>query len=338
MELPDLPHGYVVRAPHDEDAEAVADLLNAHSRALTGEDDATADEMRLDWSTPGWDMERDCALVLAADGSPAAYVSCWDHMEPHVRPHAWGRVHPDHSGRGLGAWTVAWCEARGRLAVDRAPEGARVAVMNSVLHADEPAREVLASRGWSHVRSFYRMVIDFDGPLVDAPFADGVTLRTFVPGEDPRALAAATDASFSDHWGHVHTPLDEQMKHWVHWIEKDTKHDPTLWFIAESGGEIVGMSLCAEEAEGDPERGWCNTLGVVREWRRKGLGIALLVESFRVLRERGKKGVGLGVDASSLTGATRLYEKAGMYVARQSDAFELVLREGKDLSVRDLDG
>jgi len=42
--------------------------------------------------------------------------------------------------------------------------------------------------------------------------------------------------------------------------------------------------------------------------------------------------VGLGVDAQSLTGATRLYEKAGIRVERQYDVYEKELRPGKDLS------
>jgi len=332
------PAGYVVRAPRMDDADAVSAMLNAYTQALVGEDDVTPDELVMEWKTPGWVMERDCVLVVAADGSVAAYADCWNHMAPHVRPHVWARVHPDHSGRGLDVWTTAWGEKRAGLAIEKAPEGARVSVQSSVLKEDGHAHALHESRGWSHVRSFFTMRIDFDGSLVDAPFAEGVTLRTFGRDEDPRALAAATDASFADHWGHVPTSLNEQMKFWKHWIEDDPKWDPSLWFVVEAGDEIVGMSLCSLEAEGDPDRGWCHTLGVVREWRRKGLGLALLVESFRVLRERGKKGVGLGVDASSLTGATRLYEKAGMYVARQEDTHELLLRDGEDLSRRDLEG
>jgi mycothiol synthase len=37
------------------------------------------------------------------------------------------------------------------------------------------------------------------------------------------------------------------------------------------------------------------------------------------------------VDATSLTGATRLYEKAGMWVYRQWDTYEKELRPGRDL-------
>jgi mycothiol synthase len=62
--------------------------------------------------------------------------------------------------------------------------------------------------------------------------------------------------------------------------------------------------------------------------------VALLQHSFRELYARGQKKVGLGVDAASLTGATRLYERAGMHVARQYDTYEKELRPGRDLSTQ----
>jgi hypothetical protein len=47
--------------------------------------------------------------------------------------------------------------------------------------------------------------------------------------------------------------------------------------------------------------------------------------------------VGLGVDSENLTGATRLYEKAGMHVERQNDTYEIELRPGLEYSVVTLD-
>jgi hypothetical protein len=38
------------------------------------------------------------------------------------------------------------------------------------------------------------------------------------------------------------------------------------------------------------------------------------------------------VDAGNLTGATRLYEKAGMRPVLQHDFYQKVLRDGKDLT------
>ncbi len=80
--------------------------------------------------------------------------------------------------------------------------------------------------------------------------------------------------------------------------------------------------------------GYVHTLGVRRPWRRRGIALALLHHSFGEFFNRGKSKVSLHVDAKSLTGATRLYEKAGMHVDRLSHNYEKELRPGKDLSTQ----
>jgi hypothetical protein len=54
--------------------------------------------------------------------------------------------------------------------------------------------------------------------------------------------------------------------------------------------------------------------------------MALLLMSFAGLRDAGFETVELGVDAESLTGATRLYERAGMHAARAWEVWEMELR------------
>ena len=82
---------------------------------------------------------------------------------------------------------------------------------------------------------------------------------------------------------------------------------------------------------------WIDELGVLRPWRRQGIALALLLHVFGEFYRRDRYKVGLGVDGQSLTGATRLYEKAGMYIFRQLDAYEKVLRPGQDLSTKALE-
>lgn len=81
-----------------------------------------------------------------------------------------------------------------------------------------------------------------------------------------------------------------------------------------SGDEIAGGTICEAEYYG---MGWVRSLFVRRPWRRHGLGMALLLNAFRQFHERGERRVGLGVDAESPTGATRLYERAGMKVVEE---------------------
>jgi ribosomal protein S18 acetylase RimI-like enzyme len=167
--------------------------------------------------------------------------------------------------------------------------------------------------------------------MTEAPPAprwpSGIAARTFRPGLDDRATFDTVEEAFSDHWGHV--PMDYEG--WLRRIDQPT-FDPSLWFVATSGEEIVGTSLCTTSVG----EGWVSSVGVRRAWRKRGLGLALLLYSFGVFWERGLPAAALGVDADSLTGATRLYEKAGMRVVERYDRVSKVLREGVDTAVRTL--
>jgi mycothiol synthase len=79
-----------------------------------------------------------------------------------------------------------------------------------------------------------------------------------------------------------------------------------------------------------------NELGVRRAWRKRGLGSALLKHAFVAFHADGKKRAGLGVDASSLTGALKLYEGAGMRIQRQFNMYEKEMRPGRELAVESL--
>ncbi|MEK6222189.1 MAG: GNAT family N-acetyltransferase, partial [Chloroflexota bacterium] len=106
---------------------------------------------------------------------------------------------------------------------------------------------------------------------------------------------------------------------------------PDLWFLAMDGDEIAGVSLCRKWSIEVKENGYVGTFGVRKPWRKQGLGQALLQHSFQLFHQRDYRKVALHVDASSLTGAVRLYEKSGMHVFRQYDRYELERRPGIEL-------
>ena len=63
----------------------------------------------------------------------------------------------------------------------------------------------------------------------------------------------------------------------------------------------------------------------------KGLGLALMKQTFGEFYKRGIKTVGLGVDAENPTGATRLYQKVGMHPASEHVTYEKELRAGRNV-------
>ena len=59
--------------------------------------------------------------------------------------------------------------------------------------------------------------------------------------------------------------------------------------------------------------------------RGRGAGVALLHRSFATFAGRGVRRVILNVDAENSTGATALYERAGMRVINRWDVWERLL-------------
>jgi ribosomal protein S18 acetylase RimI-like enzyme len=159
--------------------------------------------------------------------------------------------------------------------------------------------------------------------LQDAPalavFPAGVELRPFIEDEHAKAVWQADNEVFRDHWGsHEFT-----FEGWSNRFS-NPNFDPTLWMVAWDGNEIAGFS----QNRMRQGIGWVGTIGVRRPWRSQGLGLALLHQTFGEFYKRGTTTIGLGVDSANLTGATRLYERAGMYVASELALYEKELRAG----------
>lgn len=322
--------GLITRAASRADAESVVDLLNACAVAELGAPDTKLETLLMEWSGPGRDLANDTFLVTTPEGQVVGYADIYDRVP--YRIWSFGRVHPDFRGRGIGAHLIHLAETAAQRAIPRAPANARVTLSQSILHQNTAAGELLRQNGYNLVRHFWRMVIDLDSPPPAPVWPEGITVRTMMRGQDDRAVHEAIHDSFSDHWGYVAWPFEE----FEHYMLGDPQFDPSLVFLAMDGNQVAGLSFCFPRIDEDPDMGWVGDLGVRRPWRRMGLGLALLQHSFGEMYRRGRKRAGLGVDTESLTGATRLYERAGMRVARQYDRYEKELRPGEELSVRAL--
>jgi mycothiol synthase len=311
--------GLTLLRPTLDDVERTVELYATSDLLDWGEVDTDVDETRDFWREQ--DLATDHWLLTDASGAAVAAAEVSRSKGVHIE--TWVTVHPEWRRRGIGTRLADLAEARALELVDRAPEGTRVTAQAWVNARRDGVRDLVRARGYRQARTFWRMLIEMGDEAPAGPvWPNGVSVRAYDPAADALATFAASEEAFSDHWGHVPSTFEE----WSKRTRGDT-FDPSLWFLAMDGEEIAGTSLCATYLD----MGWIGTLGVRRPWRGRGLGEALLRHSFVEFHRRGRRRVALGVDSDSLTGATRLYERAGMHVDRAHELWTKVLREGRAL-------
>ncbi|MDX6505712.1 MAG: mycothiol synthase [Gaiellaceae bacterium] len=295
---------FTLRAVSAGDVPAVTKLIEEHCRAVLGENEISENELRQWLSVPNLWM-----IVAERDGRLTGYLDVVlqdpEHLDVDIR------ALDEESAQVLA--TAAEEHARG--------SGSGKKVLHGVAQGDDDlAREMYEREGWQLVRHSFQMRIELDDKVPAPEWPAGLTVRNARPGEAEKIHEAQMDA-FADHWDF----RPQTFEHWRSFTVDRTDFDPALWWLVEDGNELAGLSLNQWHFSGDPQFGWVGILGVRPPWRRRGLGKALLLHSFRDFRERGATRVGLGVDAENTTGAVRLYEGAGMRPVRRSDVYEKTL-------------
>ena len=310
-----LPAGYTSRPPRREDLDAVVALMSACELADEGDAEVSGDDVRGAWERARFSLADDAWLVETPDGSLAAYGDVWP-REDYANVESDGYVHPDQRGRGIGRWLVRTMERRAAELAGNAQPGTKTLLRSTVFAGTREACDLFESEGFTPGRNFWRMVIDLREPVPPPRWPEGVSVRTFAPGDEAEVHAVVHDA-FSDNYRHVRMALEE----WRDVMMARESFDPTLWFLAVHEGGIIGVALCPEY----PEQGWVRQLAVARDWRRRGIGAGLLRHAFGELARRGKPHAGLVVDSYNRSGAQEFYIAVGMRVEREHQEYELVV-------------
>ena len=314
----------ILRATKWADVNAVAQLIYDVCEADGDVTVAvTPEELTNQWKTEKFNPETDTCVLETQDGQIIGYGEFFD-SKGHADLNADIYVHPHFKKLGLIKVLLDRVDERALEELKLAAPSVRVFIRSTMDGKDEEAKKAHEDSGYVPIRFNWRMEIK----LNDAPplpvWPDGIELRPFVREEHSRAVLDAVNEAFRDHWGSHERTFED----WERSRFNNADYDPSLWVIAWDGDQIAGFSINRFRMG----IGWVSTLGVRRPWRKKGLGLALLRHSFGEFYNRGMKTIGLGVDASSPTGATRLYQGAGMYIASEFITYDKVLRLGADLT------
>jgi mycothiol synthase len=310
------PSGYAARPATAEDLPGIVGMVRACDVADLGEPAAELEWFEDDWRRPRFDPATESWLVLGPDGTPAAFGFTWDEIEG-VSFDSAGWVHPAHRGRGLGTLLVRSVERRAARDVASLPSGSAPRIHQSFSDSIPEAHALMRSFGYERERLFMHMAIDLRQGAPSVGATEGFAIRPYRQGNDDRAVYLLEEATFADHWGQVPRTYEEFADDFL----VSSSFDPGLWVIAEAGDEPVGFAIGVTR----PDHGWVSDIGVLSDYRRRGIGEALLRRMFELFAARGFEEARLNVDAGNTTGATRLYERAGMHPTHRWAVYAKVL-------------
>jgi mycothiol synthase len=169
----------------------------------------------------------------------------------------------------------------------------------------------LEKQGFTYERSFLTMTCSLNQAFSPSSLPTGFRLQQLSGERDIKAWVEMFNESFIDHWDH-HPLTVTTVESWL----KNPHYKPEFnWVAVAPEGTFaafcVGYINQEENARNGANEGWIKLLGTRRGFRKLGLGRAILLNCMKQLQAEKIEQVKLGVDAQSLTSATRLYEAVG---------------------------
>lgn len=301
---------FYLRRPQVADQPAVLDLLIRCDVRDVGQPDSDLSDLQFDWKAI--DLDQDAWLAFDGKGTLKGY----------------GAVLPWRTGWRLAIYDdpgteadelflglLILCEKRAAVLLQANSEAQKNCVVTYISDSVDYQKQYLEKAGYAAHKFIFNMQIDLEHAIPQAQWPEDVEVRTARTGIDDQHIHAIVQKAFRKP-DHPDQPFDE----WKEFMMRADLYESDLWFLAISGEEIVGTCLCFPYEE----KGWVRQLAVSESFRKRGLGSALLLHSFRAFKERGCRKVGLAVESTNFN-AYRLYERVGMQKIIQLDAYQKVI-------------
>lgn len=316
MSLSTRPLRFDSGTPHPDDLAEATRVVLGYEASVLATPDTTADDVAHMLSVSSVDRDAS-ALLLDGDAVAGLLIVEKD---------------PFEGATGIDVYTMPWPQTR-QLRADALQLGLEAArrhradAGSSTWKAragapleDTVFREAMADAGMVPARRFYRMTIDATSPAIPAEMPglpEGVEIVVRDDDETRRTIYELDRDAFREHWGWADYPYAE----WIEHMTASPSYDPADWWLLTVDGTPAGICLLSE-SRAELGEGYVGVLGVLKEFRGRGLAQLLLRRSFVHYRDRGRTAIALGVDATNTTGAVALYEKVGMRPAVTFEVYE----------------
>lgn len=321
---------FLIRPYRKGEEHKRAALANA---CRTSEKDpiVTIDMIRREWEDSRLRLERDTWVALNKEGEYISVAEVWfddpDNDEAVVTRHIGFEMHPayrrPHSDLMDQLLQQALQHASTRP-FSYSNQGYMLRIWASA--TDSWKHEVALKHGFELSHIGYTMIHDELDSLPTPSDIANIRLEDWSPERDVDFWITLNEA-FS-------TESTFKSLTWDEWLRlyHDKRIDQNLWCLAidEKSRDGVGLVIAEidREANRDSNRqdGWAVDLGVIKPWRNRGIGRALLLNAMHKLRDAGMTAVKMGIDSYDTANATRLYKSVGFEVMHGSHTYLKTLK------------
>jgi ribosomal protein S18 acetylase RimI-like enzyme len=309
-----VPAGLRVTQLQTDQTPALTALVQDMERAYFGRTETNQTEIRGVLASPELRGTRNTAGLWDGHALIGALLA-FDGLEHGRGLHCDLFLHPAGPQRRA----VAECLLRSGEAFARTlPFGAGDYLKCESFAGDPDVPAALEDRGFQQHRTYLRMRLDFDAPPETGSLAPGLITRRMTDDDWP-AMHSVITRAFRDHYDSHPLPLDL--------FRQDTVNDTTdfdRWRLVFDGDACVAVCIASKRyaAHG---LGYVENLGVLREYRGRGVAKYLLRDAFARDHAAGFSGTSLHCDATNPTGAAELYESVGMRRDQEYRAWRLSL-------------
>jgi mycothiol synthase len=281
-------------------------------RAITGEE-----VLRQEKEDPNFDPEG--RFLAELDGRPAGAVHAnVERMREERKGFVRFYVIPECRGKGIEHQLVD-------LALRELKARGMTTAQAFADYREQGRVRALEELQFRRVREFSMMAMDLADVSQNIGENEEVAIRPLQKDrdEDIKLLTWLLNNTFNEHFNFRPDTVEEVRN----FLFSDLYYNKLKEiFFAELDGESVGyIGAGIDEKynlEKNVQRGDIFTIGVLKKYRRRGIGARLILHALETFGARGMTKATLGVDDYNPTKAIGLYEKAGFRVIKKDFIFE----------------
>jgi mycothiol synthase len=254
------------------------------------------------------------------------YFSLWDDPDDPARLLGWALLDPDWNtfdvyvqpelrGTPLAERMYAWAEA-GAAAQARAAGIDRVRTM-WIARDDDLLCAQMHQHGFHRTQQVALFWRSLEEPIPEPAVPPGYAVRGMAGEAEAAARAAASYAAFDNS-----APFEQYLARFLRFMHSPA-YTPELDVVAAAPGDRIG-AFCIAWVDAANRDGHFEPVGTHPDFRRMGLGKAVMVEGLRRLQARGMTSASVCTPQDNLPGV-RLYESAGFEIVNWLDVYEKAL-------------